>query len=96
MTNPFRRYGAASLLMYGEAWVVGPIERDETTAKATLGPSTWLGIGCSEGKADISGETCPACASRAGVRALIVPMQFVPKGRAVRGAGSKTASREGG
>jgi hypothetical protein len=51
MTNPFRRYGAASLLMFGEAWVARPVERVETTAKATLGPSTWLGAGCSEGKA---------------------------------------------
>jgi hypothetical protein len=52
MTNPFRRYGAASLLIHGEAWVARPAECVETTAKTTLGPITWLGVGCSEGKAE--------------------------------------------
>src|SRR5580658_8482721 len=52
MTNPFRRHGAASLLTHGEAWVARPAECVETTAKTTLGPITWLGVGCSEGKAE--------------------------------------------
>ena len=43
MTNPFRRRGAASLLIHGEAWVVRPTGRVEATAKTTLGPTTWLG-----------------------------------------------------
>jgi hypothetical protein len=48
MTNPFRRRVAASLLMRGEA---RPAGRAEVTDKATFGHTTWLGIGCSEGRA---------------------------------------------
>jgi hypothetical protein len=52
MTNPIRRYVAASLQTHGEAWGLnGPIERAEVTVKATFGRITWVGAGCPEGKA---------------------------------------------
>jgi hypothetical protein len=43
--------------------VARPVERVETTEKTTLGPITWLGVGCSDGKAgkrrDLSGVCEP-------------------------------------
>ena len=50
MTDPFRRRGAASPLTDGEARVIKPARRVQTTAKTTLGPITWLGAGCSDGE----------------------------------------------
>jgi hypothetical protein len=50
--EPVSAAWAASLLIHGEAWVARPVECVETTAKTTLGPITWLGVGCSEDKAE--------------------------------------------
>jgi hypothetical protein len=53
MTNPIRRYAAASLRIQGEARTFrGLAGRAEMTAKATSGRITCLGAGCSEGRAE--------------------------------------------
>jgi hypothetical protein len=52
MTNPFRRCEAASLRFQGEAWVERPGRPTCVDEMVRSGPTTWLGMGCSEGRTD--------------------------------------------
>ena len=80
MTNPFRRRGAASLLTHGEAWVIRPAERVEEQFKNDARAHNVVGGGMFGRRDKGSGETCAACASRAGVRARILPLRLRPEG----------------
>jgi hypothetical protein len=51
MTNPFRRRGAASPRSQGEAWMATSGRHTDVDEMVMTGPTTWLGVGCSDGRA---------------------------------------------
>src|SRR5271166_6786498 len=88
MTNPFRRRGAASLLIHGEAWDMKPAGRVEATAKTTLGPITWLGrdvrTARQRKRRDLRGVCEPGRSQSPHTTAAVC----VRKGRIARGRGN--------